>query len=654
MKSFLGFLKEHATLVYEDTALKYQTQNKNEEVVSFDPHVKQGYYLYFVEYQSLSQKDIENVYFGIKHSPGQAGDPSNFWASLRWTGTDYHALHRDIWEKNLLMCQNGQCERPKKSDMYMSSSSGEANYKETLTETYLYGLTKDDSYHPWILNYYTYDRIREYAEKKKVRFKPDLMKAFEHQGEIPSKGDYAYRIYVIEDMRKLNDALKTAANDKSSKMPKEVKDFYNEYANKVDLIENDLVENFMKWYTEGGKTGRKKAYYTYIQKFYELYPDEERPKEFDTEETYLAFLRENIKKHSFALIGTFENIASQFMKDLITGEKMTNPYEHLKKKLFQTVSTESVIAMHDTNKNLTPAAAMIFFPADMSDVLKHKISDFMKGKDPNFSQKKLQAIREKERQETERLAKVAKRKDMMFDKWTLNRIKGRSPNLDVLLTVIRNKYKGVDKEIEMLKKYFIQKELPLLFELVPNESIYSLYLSVDAETNKNHYDILMRPEGPMTKKASLNNDKKTARVEVQNRIDHVYDYDFQVMARDTFWFNQYNLQAFLQDIFGIHVYGGATVVEMAYELKSENLLESLEKKDIAKASMNYFENVLRQEKTPFGKIFFQYNEKDTLSVSNSTLKEDVDDDKRMDVFKKLIISAVQMGIVHDNLHHKEK
>ena len=83
MKSFLAFLKEHATLVYEDTALKYQTQDKNQEVVSFDPHVKQGYYLYFVEYQSIGQQDIENVYFGIKHSPGIAGDPSNFWASLK-------------------------------------------------------------------------------------------------------------------------------------------------------------------------------------------------------------------------------------------------------------------------------------------------------------------------------------------------------------------------------------------------------------------------------------------------------------------------------------------------------------------------------------------------------------------------------------------
>jgi hypothetical protein len=164
----------------------------------------------------------------------------------------------------------------------------------------------------------------------------------------------------------------------------------------------------------------------------------------------------------------------------------------------------------------------------------------------------------------------------------------------------------------------------------------------------------MRPGGPMTKKASLNNVKKTARVSVQNRKDHVYDYDFQVMARDSFWFNQYNLQAFLQDIFDIHVYGGTTVAQMARELKSQNIVENLEKKDIAKASMNYFDNVLRQEKSPFQKIFFQFNEKDTLTVSNSTLKEDTDSDKRMDVFKKLIISAVQMGIVHDNLHHKEK
>ena len=112
MKSFLNFLKENSTIVDEGVFIgedvpmgKFVSTKEKDILIGSD--TKQGFYLYFVEYDSLNKPGQSNIYFGIKYRPGSEGDPDLFWGSLRTQNEKLNKpLKMSMWKDFVVKCNS--------------------------------------------------------------------------------------------------------------------------------------------------------------------------------------------------------------------------------------------------------------------------------------------------------------------------------------------------------------------------------------------------------------------------------------------------------------------------------------------------------------------------------------------------------------------
>lgn len=95
----------------------------------------------------------------------------------------------------------------------------------------------------------------------KSKVKPYVSKS----GEIAPKdtSEYAYKMYVIEDMNKLDKAFNAALSDPKSKVPSEIKKFYEDSSKNLEGLKEYLVNFSLQWLIE------EKGYYETIVEFFE-------------------------------------------------------------------------------------------------------------------------------------------------------------------------------------------------------------------------------------------------------------------------------------------------------------------------------------------------------------------------------------------------
>lgn len=706
MKSFLGFLKENSTLVdegtffSEDAAGRFDKKTLEDNIIN--KNVKLGYYLYFVEYRSISNPNIDNVYFGIKNKRASDPDalPENFFASLRWNGAGYNRKD-NIWKRNLLSCDTkGNCPigNISKDGIYMSSSQPDSSkLGETLSQTYAHGIYIDTAYHPWIMNSKTFKTVQN-ASGGKSKVLPYESKS----GDIAPKNtsEYAYKMYVIEDMSKLDQAFNAALSDSESKVPQEVRKFYEESSKNLKNMEEFLIYYSSEWIL-----GKKGYYETLIKffdtfEFFKKYPKYKilKTKEFDSLENYITFFKEQLKKNKWALIGTFEAYASRFMEDLLTGKLTTNPYvddknHYMKDKTFQKPSSQIVVALdsygwgdlyfpENTMKQIIPIEE-IYPLYDTESWIK------IAGKGDSFpNNKELDAAGGSTEKATINALKqkygkgftiadmfsfyysggkkIGKRfkdstdeeKGKVLNVKTKTLIPISDKNKKNLLKILQDK-KNIEKYKDDVLK--IQKDFLYNLEFLKRNSTANYYEEIKLVVENNIFSNL------------LSNYLIEARKEVQGYYESGN-------------IKNYNLKDFLADIFEIKglpknltvdgllktriknadgkestvlqilkdardkILSGEMKVNVAdsYEPNKDAFVLLEEKNKIEAAAIGLASNIIKSENSPHGHMYFDFNDKVTYLGKSDNLKEDKNDDGFMKL-KKLIIGGTKLGSQHNNI-----
>ena len=483
MKSFLGFLKESSSLIEEGVFIgeevpvgKYTATKQNK----VSQNIKHGYYLYFVEYKSLTSPNANNIYFGIKHKPGLEGNPDLFWGSLRTLASGGNKITRkEYWTDYVIDCDGNKCSSDttvKPSKIYMSSSSNKN--RESLPNTFFVGITKDKKYHPWIMNTSTLNYVKKAAGKEDSEI--NILPIDKNRNKkIPSPTEYAYKVYVIDDMTTLNNTIETVLKNPTSKLPTDVRDFFKEMKD----MGNELLDMLVKMAADDVIN----KYFKLIEEFYADNTQYKKPKEFLSEEKYKNFLNDSIKNNPWTLVGTFEALGTQMMYSLIKGEKGSNSYDYLKKQVLQVKSTELSLSLHDTNKNLIPAVGDVYFPKSLDTDTRIEIAAFMKG----IKAEKMKADNKikRKREEAEAARKVAEEgmKQLLFGGFI-------SPLLPKLYKAIND---NDNKSLAELKKFFIEVELPALYSLeYKNAKLANLFPTIPPDTERTGNLILLKSPSP--------------------------------------------------------------------------------------------------------------------------------------------------------------
>jgi hypothetical protein len=705
MKSFLGFLKENSTLVdegtffSEDAAGKFDKKTLEDNVIN--KNVKLGYYLYFVEYRSISNKDINNVYFGIKNKRDSNPDalPENFFASLRWNGTEY-SREDNIWKRNLLSCdKNGNCpiKNISKDGIYMSSSQPDSSkLGETLSQTYAYGIYVDPEYHPWIMNSKTFKTVQN-AGGGKTKVKPYESKS----GDIAPKdtSEYAYKMYVIEDMDKLDQAFNAALSDTESKVPQEIRKFYEESSKNLKNMQEFLIYYSSEWILG------KKGYYETLIKFFDSsefikkYPKYKKlkTKEFNSIKDYVNFFKEQLKKNKWALVGTFEAYASRFMEDLLAGRLTNNPYvddknHYMKDKTFQKASSQIVVALdsygwedlyfpENTLKQIIPIEEVFslydteYWLGKMGKTLTNKE---ISAAGDSSEKATINALKEKYGKGFtiadmfsfyysggNKIGKKFKddtdyEKGKVFDIKTKTLIPISDKNKDNLLKILKDR-KNIEKYKDDVLK--IQKDFLYNLEFLKRNSASNNYEEIKLVVENNFVSNLL----------------SNYLIEARKKIEVQGYYESGNIKN-------YNLKDFLADIFEIKglpknltvdgllktrikkedgkestvlqilknaldkIMSGEKKVNVAdsYEPNKDNLILMEEKNKLETAAIGLASNIIKSENSPHGHIYFDFNDKVSYLGKGNNLGEDKNDDGFMKL-KKLIIGGTKLGSQHNNI-----
>ena len=708
MKSFLGFLKENSTLVdegtffSEDAAGKFDKKTLEDNVIN--KNVKLGYYLYFVEYRSISNEDIDNVYFGIKNKRESDPDalPENFFASLRWNGTEY-SREDNIWKRNLLSCdENGNCpiKNISKDGIYMSSSQPDSSkLGETLSQTYAHGIYVNQEYHPWIMNSKTFKTVQN-AGGGKSKVKPYVSKS----GEIAPKdtSEYAYKMYVIEDMNKLDKAFNAALSDPKSKVPSEIKKFYEDSSKNLEGLKEYLVNFSLQWLIE------EKGYYEIIVKFFEKsrlmkqFPKYKRlkPKEYSSLKDFEIFFKKQLEEKNWGLIGTFEAYASKFMDDLLKGKLSNNPYvydknTYMKNKTFQNLSTALVVSLgsvgwkelYFSEKDLTTkipieevydlydAGTWItfagkndnIFPSDREIertgsvknaiivALKEKYGDgfdiadmfefyyHTKGDDARFDKKEIEKIKKAEtKTKYSTLIPVEKNRENII------KIVQDKKNIEKYKNDIFKIQKEFLMNLEMIERRSDKNyEEILLFKLEESSIIVNLILNYLNEAKRRVEDISGYYESGDIKKYNLR-DFLTDFFEMKGLPKNIVFKDllgFKI-TKDN---KKTTVKQILMDLRNEFLSGEKKVnVTDSYEPNKDNLILMEEKNKLETAAIGLASNIIKSENSPHGHIYFDFNDKVSYLGKGNNLGEDKNDDGFMKL-KKLIIGGTKLGSQHNNI-----
>jgi len=645
MKSFLGFLKEQSTLVDEGLYIgedfpagKY-TSTKSQPITN---KTQLGYYLYFVEYASLTSKNVNNIYFGIKHKPGEDGNPDLFWGSLRTRATGKNDIlhNKKYWTDNVIDCDGDKCSPDstiKNSKIYLSSSSNKN--PESLPNTFFVGLTQDKKFHPWIMNTATLKYVKQAANKgdSKITVLP-IEKS--RNKKIPSPLEYAYKIYVIDDMTELNSTLETVLKNPTSKLSSEVKDFFKEMKDKEQMLLSMLVEL--------AADDVIKKYYQTILEFYKENTNYKKPKEFNSEETYKKFLLESIKNNPWTLVGTFEALGTTLMFDLIKGDKKSINYEHLKNKELQVKSTELSLSLHDTSKKLIESIGKVYFPESVDDDTAIQIAAFMKGVKGEKMNIELKAKRKKEAAEAERKKAEESMKNLLFGGYV-------SPQLPLLYKAVNDNDKNALAE---LKKFFIEVELPALYRLEPNTKLNKIFPTLPKE-GQNTLRLLKSPAPKSSGEMNTWNETPEKLENINPVKAASLGLTSAELDRRTFYLADFIHLIFNKKLTNISIKIKDFVENSGFiEIKNEQMVmkesvvinENMEK-EIKDTALVHVKNIINLEKNPFKNIFFQFNDKE-ITIHASQLKEDASDDKALNTFKKAILFGANLGSIHNNIRKR--
>jgi len=709
MKSFLGFLKENSTLVdegtffSEDAAGRFDKKTLEDNIIN--KNVKLGYYLYFVEYRSISNPNIDNVYFGIKNKRESDPDalPENFFASLRWNGAGY-SRKDNIWKRNLLSCDaKGNCpiKNISKDGIYMSSSQPDSSkLGETLSQTYAHGIYEDPAYHPWIMNSKTFKTVQN-AGGGKSKVLPYESKS----GDIAPKNtsEYAYKMYVIEDMNKLDKAFNAALSDPKSKVPSEIKKFYEDSSKNLEGLKEYLVNFSLKWLIE------EKGYYETIVEFFEKsrlmiqFPKYKRlkPKEYNSLKDFEIFFKKQLEEKNWGLIGTFEAYASKFMDDLLKGKLSKNPYvydknTYMKNKTFQNLSTALVVSLGSVGWK------ELYFPEkDLSSKIPieevydlYDVETWIRfaGKNDNT----FPSDREIERTGSVKNAIIVALKEKYGDKFdiadmfefyystkgdetgraykgNIEKIKKAETvkkystlipvekNRENIIKIVKDK-KNIEKyknDILKIQKEFLMNlemlerrseknyEEVLLFKLEESSIIVNLILNYLNEAKRNVEDISGYYESGDIKKYNLR-DFLTDFFEMKGLPKNIGLKDllgFKI-TKDN---KKTTVKQILMDLRNEFISGEKKVnVADSYEPDKNDLILMEEKNKIEAAAISLASNIIKSENSPHGHIYFDFNDKVSYLGKSDNLEEDKNDDGFMKL-KKLIIGGTKLGSQHNNI-----
>ena len=673
MKSFLNFLKENSTIVDEGIFIgedvpmgKFTSTKEKDTLIGSD--TKQGFYLYFVEYDSLNKPGQSNIYFGIKYRPGSEGDPDLFWGSLRTQNEKLNKpLKMSMWKDFVVKCSSNVCKPEsenivKPGNIYMSSAS--AQTPESLPRTIYQGLTNPDKqeFHPWIVNTTTL----KYA-KKAAGVKDDSdIKIYpiskNRNTRIPTGNEYAYRVYVLDDMNKLQEVL-TKIRKSSSKLPAEVKTFFKQAEDNKKYIKEVLI-------TENAQE--------FIAKFYpiieEYYKDKKKPSELSTKESYFNFLKKSIEKNAWVLVGTFESLATIMMDNLIN-EKKEGPYDHLNKLYNKKTDTGVAFQVKSTQKiiNFKPELFDVYLPASLNKEAKDELGAYLTGDDASAIKEREKKKKEDEERKIENQKKREVRSKLMF-------VPIRSDFIvdDVATNFLKDIVNAVNNKdvsvVVKLRKYFLTDGIKDMMSLHADKPLNKLFIKSSTRN-----EVYLKSPTPV----SAGDEKKFS-----NKITKLtaYDYMKQVLSMTTsdadILRRMFTMYDFVNTFFDIDLPAEVKFMKVSDFVKSDymnkltgnkkkeetkekeqiaasyiedingELLNEAEVSKVDKAAFTHVFDLLKTEKNPYRNIFFQFNDK-VSQLNKGSLKEDTKgDDKSFDKLKKLVILSSDFGITHHNLSKK--
>jgi len=662
MKSFLGFLKESSSLIEEGVFIgedvpigKYTATKQNKRLIGSD--TKQGFYLYFVEYASLNKEGQTNIYFGIKYKPGSEGDPDLFWGSLR---TQNSMLNRPIkkstWDDFVVKCNDSETCKPenenivKPGNIYMSSAS--AQTPESLPRTIFYGLTdpSKQKFHPWIINTTTLKYVKKAAGKGEKNIKVYPI-AKDRNSRFPRGSEYAYKIYVLDDMNKLQELL-TKIRKNSKGLPTEVKNFFKEAEENKKYMKDVLIKENANEFID--------KFYSSIESYYK---DKKIPSELSNKNLYLNFLKKSIEKNTWVLVGTFESLAT-IMMDKLINESKDSPYKHLHDLYNKKTDTGVAFQVKSTQKiiNFKPELFDVYFPPSMSKEEKEELGAYITGEDAGDLREREKKKKEEELRKIETQKKREMKSKLMFVPMSADfYVDDVATNfVEDIVKMVNNNDNGLR---DKLAKYFIDTGLKDIVDSF-NKPLHNLYIKSGEGI------VYLKQPAPRTAGEERNNNKKVTKLEplpiekarrmtesepdlvrrlytLYDFMNNVFDYSdvkYKKFNTSTFWYN---------DLIKKLKSPSFTKEKETQQDVTESILEEADSSKVDKAAFEHVFKILNTSKNPYRNIFFQFNDK-VSQLNKKNLKEDANKnvDNSLEKLQKLVILSTDFGTTHQNLSNK--
>lgn len=676
IKSFRSFLEESASIIFEDSPTGFK-KVKTET----DTNTKLGFYLYFVEYRSPSNFDRFNMYFGIKYSDtkfkGDKGDSDLFWGSLRTENGKNEIKHMEYWKPLLLSCNINNCDpniqvKNLNPEVYMTSAKNQN--PESLPVTIYKGVSEDERYHPWILTKNTFDNAKKAGLNAGMKSSKQI-KTLDINDKSTIPDSYAYRIYVIEDMTKLQEHIQTVLNENNN-IQKELKDYFK------SVVDDKNYLNYL-----AGRFAQKGAlkYFQVIKNFYESkYGDVKSlfeqiineketvsskikiPDEFKSFNKYKDFIMKQTLKNPWVLVGTFERVGIEKLKDIIDDKGESYDYQGAGQQEFFILNQKT---------------EEIYIPNHLNDSDKKELFEYMTDKKYKNSGVSASNLKEARSKKVNSILKQREDKCIFNDK---NYIRGKKEHIDLLMKAVNDKDQSA---INKLKNIFLENDL----------QVYTHYRGMNNNILKftiKHYDrnkILVKSPHTTNKQEFDKSIKKVVKLEEHDASDYrslgfskQERLFFNVFDFINLFFNNvideikkhyhtsypgniefYTITKISNNTTSLYEPSNKVWNDVSKELGispdidiEESFTLTEEENKLSNSQIKKISEILELEKNPYGKIFIETEGKamdlSKLSLNEDTDKENFNDQKSLLNLKKAIIAGAHIGHTVQQIYKNKK